>query len=232
MAVELGKGIFTVPETARMLMLPEARVRRWLLGSKNDESALPSPPVYVDGVPWLTFADLVSAMFIDAFRSQGLSLQRIRRMADKAAARYDTERPFSIRSFATDGKRIYEWLGEEPEAKTGKSRRRNDPRDLVDFETGQAAIKTVVKPLLRNLDYGKATLTAERWWPLGQARGVVVDPEIALGEPTIQGIPTRVLHGPKAAKETATNVAKWYGLKRAEVLAAWAYEEKMHARAA
>jgi uncharacterized protein (DUF433 family) len=92
----------------------------------------------------------------------------------------------------------------------------------------------VVKEFLHEIDYGKTTLAAERWWPLGQSKHVVVDPGIAMGEPTVSGIPTRILYGAKLAnaKETATNVAKWYDIEKAKVLAAWEYEKKMRAHAA
>lgn len=216
----LGTGIYSLPEAARIVSVEPTRLRRWVIGSGSGKPALPTPPAMVGGEPSLTFADLVSSLFIRAFRDEGVSLQHIRRVALKASEELDNERPFSLKNFATDGRRIYQWIG-----------RSSNARKLLDADTGQSVMPRVFKPLLRTIDYGIDD-EAERWWPLGMRRRVVIDPEIALGEPTVRGIPTRVLFGPVQAGDSAAEVAKWYGLTKAEVLAACEFERNMHAQAA
>jgi uncharacterized protein (DUF433 family) len=213
---QLGKGIYSVPQAARLVGVPAQRLRRWIVGSSQGESALPTAPTMVGGEPALEFVDLVSALFIRAFREHGVPLPLIRRVAVRLADELGNDRPFSLQRFKTDGRRIYE---EETR------------RSLRDAETGQYVMSPVFKPLLRTIHYG-ATDAADRWYPLGVRQPVVVDPAVALGEPTIRGIPTRVLYGPVSAGESAAKVAWWYEVTRAEVLAACRFEEKMRAQKA
>jgi uncharacterized protein (DUF433 family) len=214
----LGKGIYSLPQAARLVGVPPQRLRRWVVGVPSGQAALPTPTAMIDGEPVLEFADLISALFIQAFREKHVSLQHIRRAALNAAKELRNDRPFSLRNFATDGRRIFHWLGD-------------DKRHLLDAETGQHVMIPIFKPLLQKIRYG-ITLEAERWYPLGERRHVVIDPAIALGEPSVRGVPTRVLFGPVKAGNSPSEVASWYGLARAEVLAACQFEKKMHAEAA
>lgn len=218
---QLGKGIYLVPQAARLVGVPARRLRRWLLGSPDHAAAVPTPPSIFDGHPSLDFADLVSALFIKAFRNHGVSLQHIRRVAEKAAQELGTEHPFTLRDFATDGRRIFRWIGDEVEAR----------KLLVDIEREQYVMRPIFEPLLRAIDYG-VSAAAQRWYPIAERHEVVVDPALAFGEPTVGGVPTRVLYGPVAAGDSPAEVARWYDLSEAEVLAACEFETKMRAQAA
>lgn len=217
---QLGRGIYLLPEAARLVGVPSKRLRRWLLGTGGDAPVLPTPPPIFEGEPSLEFVDLVSALFIKAFRTQGVSLQHIRRVAIKAAAELDDPRPFCLRNFTTDGRRIFRWVDDEEAA-----------RALVDVDTGQYVMRAVYEPLLRSIDYG-VTDAAQRWHPLGQGHLVVVDPGIRFGEPTVNGVPTRVLYGPVQAGDSPADVARWFEVTEAEVLAACEFERKMHVKKA
>jgi uncharacterized protein (DUF433 family) len=214
----IGKGIYSLPQAARLVGVPPQRLRRWVVGAPGGKAALPTPPAMLDGEPVLEFADLISALFIQAFREKNISLQHIRYAAFKAAKDLRNDRPFSLRNFATDGRRIYHWFGP-------------NRQHLLDAETGQHVMIPIFKPLLQKIRYG-LTLEAERWYPLGKHRRIVIDPAIALGEPTVRGVPTRVLFGPVEAGNSPAEVAGWYGLTKAEVLAACEFERKMSAKAA
>jgi uncharacterized protein (DUF433 family) len=216
---ELGKGIYLVPEAARLVGVPPRRLRRWMLGAGDEAPVLPTLPEVVDGEPSLDFADLVSALFINAFREQGVTLQHIRRVATKAAKELDDPRPFRLKNFTTDGSRIYRWIDDKEAA-----------RALVDVDTGQYVMLPVYGRLLRSIDY--AIDNAQRWHPLGEGHLVVVDPGIAFGAPTVRGVPTRVLYGPVQAGDSTADVARWYEIPEAEVLAACEFERKMHAKKA
>jgi uncharacterized protein (DUF433 family) len=217
--VELGKGIYLVPEAARLVGVRSPRLRRWMLGAGNEAPVLPTPPEIFDGQPALDFADLVSALFIQAFREQGVTLQHIRRVAAKAANELNDPRPFCLKHFTTDGHRIYRWIDDDKAA-----------RALVDVVTGQYVIRPVYEPLLRSIDFG--INRAERWHPLGQGHLVVIDPGLSFGAPTVRGIPTRVLYGPVQAGDSTAVVARWFKVAEAEVLAACEFERKMRAKKA
>lgn len=215
---QLGKGIYLISEAARLVGVKSRLMRRWMLGDGGQAPVLPTPPLICEGEPSLDFQDLVSALFIHAFRTQGVSLQHIRRVAAKAANELGHPRPFCLKNFTTDGRRIYRWIDDEEAA-----------RALVDVGTGQCVMLPVYGPLLRSIDFGIDD--ARRWHPLGAGHLVVVDPGIAFGAPTVRGVPTRVLYGPVQAGDSTLMVARWYRLKEAEVLAACEFERKMRAAA-
>src|SRR4051812_8348944 len=131
---ELGRGSYSVPQVARLVGVPSRTLRRWVVGSSDGQAALPTPPPMVGGQPSLDFADLISALFIRAFREHGVSLQHIRLAALRAARELEDERPFSLRNFATDGRRIYRWLDDKKSA------------HLHDAVSGQFVIVELFKP--------------------------------------------------------------------------------------
>ncbi len=205
-------------QAARLVGVPSQTLRRWVVGSPEGKSALPTPASLIGGEATLDFADLVSALFIRSFREHGVSLQHIRVAALRAAKDLDHERPFSLRNFTTDGRRIFRWF--------------DDTKGVLhDAGSGQQVIVPIFKPLLKKIRYGLGN-QADRWYPLGEGKAVVIDPALSLGEPTVRGIPTRVLYGPVQGGASAAEVAQWYGLKKAEVLAACQFERQMHAQAA
>ena len=54
-------------------------------------------------------------------------------------------------------------------------------------------MQKVIEPSLKNLEFESDVAT--RWWPLGRAKGVVVDPKRQFGQPIddATGVPTSVL---------------------------------------
>ena len=84
----------------------------------------------------------------------------------------------------------------------------------------------VFNPLLRQLDYDQVTGDAIRWWPLGKARPVVVNPRLSFGAPVTaqSSVPTRVLYAAHAAGEPPEAIADWHRAPLDEVLAAIEFE--------
>lgn len=217
--VALGTGIFTVSDIARFTRCSPAAVRRWILGNSSGKPVIEQPHAVVDGEPTLTFADLITALFVREFRERGVSLQHIRRAGTIAAAELGRPNPFVVRGFATDGREIFLRVGES----------KQDAK-LLAICSRQAAFEKVLEPFLSTVDFDGDI--AARWRPLGKRKPVVVDPAVAFGEPTVHGVPTRVLAGPVRAGDSPADVARWYGVRPAEVLAAVKFEEQIAARAA
>ena len=168
----------------------------------------------------MTFADLISAMVIRVLRDQGVKMPKVRRIAKKAAEELGSERPFSV-NLATDGTTIFKWVT------TKKRRGRGRSAHLIDMDSEQTVIEPVLKPFIRNIDFGPDS--AERWWPMGRRAGVVVDPEYSMGRPVTakHRIPTRILYAARKAGETPERIANWYEIPKAEVLAAVRFEERL-----
>jgi uncharacterized protein (DUF433 family) len=219
--VEFGVGIFPVPQAARIAGVSKAKLRRWFEGTPARPAALPGRIERVDGHVVLSFHDLVCALFVQAFRNKGVSMQHIRAVASKASVEFKDKRPFAMRRFATDGQKIFAWL----------SREASHNEHLVEYLTDQTVLRGVIEPLLHQLDYGDDDM-AQRWWPMGKRGHVQIDPSVAFGDPTVRGTPTRVLAGPVRAGDSPELVASWFGVTTAEILAACAYEEKISLQAA
>jgi uncharacterized protein (DUF433 family) len=167
----------------------------------------------IDGHVAVGFRDLMEVRFVDAFLREGVSWQTMRRAHRTAKQRLKTDHPFCTHSFATDGRAIL--LNEAQAA---------DDKRLVDIVTNQREFDAVVAPFLRELDFADGVA---RWWPLGRERGVVVDPERNLGQPTAtnSGVPTRVLASSvKANAGSVESVARWFEVSPDEVRDALEFE--------
>lgn len=222
----LGKGIYTVPEAARLTGVSAGRIHRWIKG-QGPETKTPRPaPVLsqeipdVEGTKALSFRDLMEVRFIDAFLKHGVTWPALRSAAAVAAEILESTHPFSTKKFKTDGRTIFVEIAE----KSG------DP-SLLDLVRRQYNIHAVVDPkLYEGLVFGVEG-RAERWHPLWPDKKVVVDPEISFGQPSISrgGIPTYVLAGAVGAEGSLARVAQLYGVPTASVRAAVEYEDRQAA---
>lgn len=212
----LGTGIYTVSDVARLSNTPPRLVRAWFVDAPSRS------PIYaverVGGEPTFTFYDLITMLLVRSFRQSRISLQAVRRYAETAAEILSTDRPFARRKFYTDGRTILMSIGDGRDAETG---------ELIDLARKQGVFRRIVAPFLTDIEYDVEDFAA-RWWPAGRRSRVVVDPQRSFGEPIVaSGVPTRVLFGPVSAGDSARNVADWYGIERAEVLAAVRFERTL-----
>ncbi|MCH4055100.1 MAG: hypothetical protein LKH76_09405 [Acetobacter fabarum] len=180
----IGRGVYPVATAAKLLRMPSARIRSWVYGNG-------SSPVLVSDLPpeggqdALSFINLIEVLFLSELRGQGISLQSIRAMIEKARKLMGTEHPFAIRQFHTDGKAI--WI-ETAEA-TGDRR-------LVDLTDGNGAMLEVLERSFRkSVSFDQLTGTASQWRPNADQPRVILDPARRFGRPIDggTGIPTEVL---------------------------------------
>jgi uncharacterized protein (DUF433 family) len=166
------------------------------------------------------FLDLVELLFIKAFRDRGVSLPTIRVAAKEAASRWDTDHPFCLKRFATDGRTVFSTILDE----VGEEA-------LLDLAKSQLAFSGIMRPFLAQLDYGHLGEEIERWWPLGKNRQVFLDPKIAFGRPVVVGksIPTETLYKAVRANGSPAAVADWYEVSIATVRAAVEFERNLAA---
>jgi len=222
----LGRGIYTVPEAARLTGVSSQRIRRWLKGYsfRSGGIARSQPPVWeheiptLDGSLALSFRDLVEVQFIDRFLQHGVKWKPLRVAATLAAEIIQSSHPFSTQRFKTDGKTIFLELVEESQEPS-----------LLDLVRRQYNIYDFVEPFLfESLEFGSEG-GPERWHPLFPNRRVVVDPRIAFGQPTVEGIPTYIIHGAATAEDSESRVAAIYEIEIESVSAAVEFEQKLAA---
>jgi uncharacterized protein (DUF433 family) len=220
----LGLGLYTLPEAARLLRVPLDRLRRWTIGY-TFAGARFSEPLFKPDYPELavksilTFQDLMELFLVARFRQAGVSLQKIRATAQWAARRFETNYPFAIRRFHTDGKRLFAEL----ESREGQG---SPERSFLEPHTCQYVFSWVEEFFLK-LDYENDLVS--HFWPLGKERPVVLDPARSFGQPIdpATGVPTRVLADMHAAGESVEEVARWFRVESEAVRAAVEYERSL-----
>ena len=240
---ELGLGIFPLTEAARLAQLDIRTAKRWALGynythrgeARQSQGVMPLRLSQIGSGRDLTFREMLTLRLVSGFRTTGLSLSTIKRVAERAAQEYGQPLPFVSRRFRTDGRKVFVELTTESAAQDEPSVPRKD-RHLIEVLTGQQNFSEVVEPsLFADVDWEDDL--ASRWWPLGRERHVTLDPDVLFGAPHIAN--TRVASSVVATSVVAEGggdqaeaaVAEWYGLELEAVRDAVAFETKWRNKA-
>jgi uncharacterized protein (DUF433 family) len=169
---------------------------------------------------YASFLDLIDLLFVRRFLDNGFSLQRIR----KALAEAETiigGHHFAQRVYFTDGREIFLRV-------KGK-----DTENLLQLLSGgQWVISTVILDMAKQVDFDQETGFAEKWFPAGRDAGVVIDPRICFGAPTIvgRGVRTSNVYDLFVAERKDTRlVSEWMNLQEREVQSAVQFEQALAA---
>ena len=218
-------GFYTVKEAARLLRIDNRqRIYRWLRPVGNGESRRPGAVIRRDyqplhGLQELSFWDLIEVRFVDYFRRQGLSLQYLRKVAEKARQEFKTRHPFALSNakYLTDRRKIFEQVAEQEGAR------------ILEILSGQYEMyATIERVLAKGIAFNPQTYLAEEWRPLeNECPHVVVNPKYDYGRPVISNlhVPTAAIFRQwKAEKGDRERVACWWGIDAVEVEEAVEFE--------
>lgn len=227
----LGKGLYSIPEAARILQMRADTVRRWVTGYHFGRKGHKrySPPLVqlsaINGISeiFLTFQNLIELLFIRLFHREGVSLYTIRAAAEEAQRDFNTDHPFAVEQFDTDGKGIFATLEFKNIEGVTKA------KVLKDLKLSQMVIDEIARPYFRNLEYSE--LGVIRYYPLGTDKGIVLDPKRSFGKPIDEasGVSTYVLYQMARTGESPRDIAKWYGVSEEAVSNAIEYEALLKA---
>jgi uncharacterized protein (DUF433 family) len=223
----VGKGIYSVPDAARLVAIPSARINRWLGGRTRiyrGEEIFDRPLWHpelpeVDGQVNLSFRDLIELRLVDGFRHQGLSLPYIRKVVDAAQVIVGDTHPFTSYSFKTDGRRLYhEVLSRTEEPK------------LVEVLNGQHAFHSIISDGLKDIEFDKGGILA-LWRPTAGREQVVLDPRRSFGQPILadSGISTAIIQLASAAGRAPRQISHDFEIDERSVRSALAFEAKLAA---
>jgi|694.fasta_scaffold139157_3 uncharacterized protein (DUF433 family) len=163
----------------------------------------------------LSYLQLIEVAVVASFRKAGLSLGKIRSAREYLATQMQAEYPFTEYRFKTDGREL--WMDyAQFEAEAG------DETLLVASRNGQLAWTDIIGKL-QEFEYEKAGL-AIRWRVAGVDAGVVIDPKIQFGAPSVEGVPTWVFKGRFDSGEPIDEIADDFGVPNSAVLEALAFE--------
>ncbi|MEX0690858.1 MAG: DUF433 domain-containing protein [Gemmatimonadales bacterium] len=228
--IELGVGIYTRTDAARLLGLTPRRLSRWVQGytywlrSGTQSRRTSKPPIVrtdlpsIGGAAALSFLELMELRVVRGFVQKGVPLQRVRGAARRVADLFDTVHPFAHRGLFTDRQQIFVDLA-DAEAQPG----------LLQVTGRKASPQLLAGGLLEGhvdeMDFDAQTSLAARWFPLGRGVAIVLDPRIAFGAPVLLGtrIRTDVLSA-YASGNREQSVARAFDLPVDQVRAAVAFE--------
>jgi uncharacterized protein (DUF433 family) len=222
----LGRGVYTVPDAARLVGVNQGRIRRWLAGNTRSYKGeiINDPPLWnpvlgdIDGSLHLTFRDLIELRFVDLFRQQKISMPYLRKVVHAAQSLIGDTHPFSTSRFKTDGKRLYVEL----------VHRTKEP-ELIEVLNGQHAFHSIISVGLKDIEFDAGV--ASRWFPIAGRGDVVVDPQRSFGQPVLSqsGVPTSTIRLLAEAGRTPKEISIDFEVAEKSVKAALAFESKLAA---
>jgi uncharacterized protein (DUF433 family) len=224
----LGRGIYSVPDVARLTQIEPGTLHRWLRGyhfTHQGAKVFSGRVIFGEIEPIhdsfaMSFLDLQEARCLQEFRKRHIGWKRLREVHEKARLALDTDHPFSTGQFKTVGRDIVRDFADE-----------HGDHVLLDVARDQTAFREFLEPYLRGLKFiGDFPAL---WFPLENSRRVVVDPKRAFGHPVVskRGVPTLVLSRSYKAEKSYERVARWYEVDVPSVRDAVEYENQL-ARAA
>lgn len=173
--IELGNGIYTVPDLSLILRLPLHKVRRWLAEFYDERLG----EAYKGKYSWGTgkdkatnFLTLIEFYVFYMLREQGMSVGRILKAHNYMRKELNTNYPFASYKLLVNEKEILYGIDEDTWVRADK--------------TNQIVIHKIIKDFFQKLDFSDNDL-AQRYWPLGKDHSVVVDPHHQFGQPVIHG---------------------------------------------
>jgi uncharacterized protein (DUF433 family)/DNA-binding transcriptional MerR regulator len=211
--MELGTGIYTVSEAARILGRGSASVTKRQVGYWLKSGLSPPSFESVHGKA-LSFHDLISLEIVRRFRAEGVSLQRVRWLERRLRELHpDRSRPLAYDTFYTDGASI--WASE---SETNP----DVPVEIVGRWLNHLVWAEGIRTFADEIRYETETTgAAVAWTP---TEWVELDPLVQFGAPVVKDtrIPVATIVANLEAG-TPSEVASWYGLTRAQVIGAKDY---------
>jgi hypothetical protein len=104
-----------------------------------------------------------------------VSSLRVRQAIILAREVLGADRPLSTNRFRTDGRTIFLKTTEKDE--DGKER-----EQLLNLFKHQYEFVSIIDPILKDVVFDDAG-TPTAWWPVGQAKKIIIDPSRAFGQP-------------------------------------------------
>jgi len=174
--LKIGAGIYTIPDIAQILRLPNYKVNHWIkdfwdtkFGGQFDSNYSWS----VSLTKAVSFHTMVELYTFFKLKESGVDSRRILHAHNELTKMYETPFPFAMKEtqdkISTDGKYIYFKIGE---------------KDIVSLDGKKQFNIEFIKLFFKKLDFDEDEL-ASRLWPLGKDKSILCDPKRKFGLPII-----------------------------------------------
>jgi uncharacterized protein (DUF433 family)/DNA-binding transcriptional MerR regulator len=204
--IELGSGVYSIPEATQILRRHGENVtarqlhywlRHGLAETTEDEFS---------NFPLMTFDDLISFEVIRLLKGEGASLQAIRWLDRELKINSDFRRPFAHQLLFTDGAAIWAQIRDS----------KSQALELVGKRRGHFVWTDVIRSFAKEITWGDEYPFKALRWRL--SRWVEIDPLVQFGQPVVRGSRTPVhTIASNLVAGTTKEVASWYGLDVAAV---------------
>jgi uncharacterized protein (DUF433 family) len=213
-----SRGVYLVPDAARILRLPLSVLRLWVSGRSADHQRYyPAGAIFTEGDGadrHFGFHALIELFTIAQLRKRSIPMTAVRQARAELMERFQTPHPFALKGLMTSGRTLIRSLNDDI---------------LLELGTrGQTAFSKVLEPFCASLDFDEANSLASRYFPLGREHPVVVDPRRAFGRPVIEGtnLTTETIMSLLRGGEAAEDIAESFRISPEAVLAAKAFEQQ------
>jgi len=219
----LAIPLYSVGEAARLLEVPQQKLRRWLDGA-TVQGVQYAPVIRLEssGDDVVTWAEFVEAGFLRGYRAKKVSLPRLRQFIDAMRTAENVVHPLAqFRPLV---------LRPRQELLVALNRLQMDIDEglsLVEHRSGQMSFGPVLRDFLEHVEFDGQGV-AECMYPLGRDEPrVVINPEITFGIPQVRGIRTETVAEAVAAGEPIASVGESFALSPEEVSAALRWELRL-----
>jgi uncharacterized protein (DUF433 family) len=210
--MQLGNGIYTVPDLALILQLPQGKVRRWLTDF-FDQRLAGGQETYSwgEGRERATnFLTLIEFYVFYLLRDQRIGAGKILETHKYMSKELKTKYPFASYRLLVNKKHILYGIDPDTWVHANKS--------------NQIVLHKMIEAFFNKIDFSEGDL-ALRFWPLGKDRDIVVDPHHQFGQPVIQGtnINAATIHSMYESGESLQTIGILYDLTERQVTDAIAF---------
>jgi uncharacterized protein (DUF433 family) len=215
--LQLGNGIYTVQEIAKIFRLPYQKVHLWINKYWDGELGKAYEQNYswqIENTKAVGFHTLVEFYVMLQLAEAGVKTRQVLNAHKELAKSFSTNFPFAKRevleNISTDGKKIYLKLN----------------GDTITLDGSKQLNLDFIKVFFKKLDFDNEML-ASRFWPLGKDVNIVCDPHRKFGQPIINGtnIQAEAIYRMFLANEPIDFIASLYETSKKNVIDAIAFNQ-------
>jgi uncharacterized protein (DUF433 family) len=173
---QIGAGIYTIPDIAQILRLPNNKVSRWIRNYWDDRLGKQFDKKYswsIDQTKAVSFHTLVELYIFHHLNEQGIDSKKVLKAHQVLSEKFNTLFPFAnadvLKVLKTDGSRLY---------------LEQDNNTIITLDKSNQLNLEFIKFFFKLVEFDDDAL-ARRFWPLGKTNSIVCDPERQFGHPVI-----------------------------------------------
>lgn len=208
--LELGLGIYTPTEIARILRIPSRKVHWWIKRYWDGELGKRYEARYswkTNNSKAVSFHKLIEFYVMMELSEQGVKTRPLLEAHKILSDRYKSPFPFAkkevLQNIRTDGKRIYFVV---------------DEASILALDGSGQLNLSFIEVFFKNIDLDTENL-AFRYWPLGRCNSILIDPERKFGHPLIanRNIAPEIIYNHIKSGDPVNYIAHVYNLTEKQV---------------